>query len=55
MTDAELLVFRTAALNRTVRSLGLVRELALDAKRRRGLVDADDILLLTASRVQQYP
>ena len=55
MTDGELLVLRTAALNRTAYSLGRIRELAFEAKRGRGLVDADDLLMLTDTRVQQYP
>ena len=47
MTDHELLLLRTEALNRVAKQLGLVRQLAVEAKHRRGLVDADDILLVT--------
>jgi hypothetical protein len=47
VTDHELLLLRTEALNRVAKQVGLVRQLAIEAKNRRGLVDADDILLLT--------
>lgn len=50
VTDHDLLVLRTEALNRVAKKLGQVREMAVDAKYRRGLVDADDILLITDRR-----
>ena len=47
MSDDELLVFRTRALNRTAEKLQRIRQIAADSKHQRGLVDADDILLIT--------
>lgn len=50
MTDRQLLVLRTAALDRVARRNGKIRQLAVEAKQRRGVVDADDILALTDQR-----
>lgn len=47
MTDHELLLLRTEALNRVAKRIGKIRQLAVEAQQRRGLVLAEDILLLT--------
>lgn len=47
MTDRELLLLRTAALDRVAKRLSRIRALALEAQQRRGLVLADDLLVLT--------
>ena len=50
MTDHELLLLRTEALNRTSSRLARIREMAVDAQSRRGLLLAEDVLLLTDYR-----